>query len=325
MSTDHELWLKLTKEDPIDPELPICDPHHHLWDRTNNRYLPGELFQDIGGGHNIVSTIFVESQSVKRKEERDPLGETKFVHDITDQKLGERYGKTKVAAGIVGFADLTLGSAVASILEGHIATSDRFRGIRYITAYDDNQRSMGTPALLLDPEFRKGFTCLRDYGLSFDAWLFYRQLMELVDLAKSFPDIPIILEHIGGPINVGSHSENHEEVYRDWKKGIAELAVCSNVYVKIGGLGMRLYGFGWDERSIPPDSVELAESMAPYYLWCIEKFGVDRCMFESNFPVDKTSYSYTVLWNAFKRITKGFSHREKTALFNGTASRVYRV
>ncbi len=333
MTTERETWLMLAMEDPIDPDLPICDPHHHLWDRPNNRYLLEELLQDIGGGHHITKTVFVECRSMYRKDgpqEMQPVGETEFVQGVVAQSASGQYGITTVAAGIVGFADLTLGTAVVPVLEAHIAASrDRFRGIRHISAWDANTdiRSYRNlpKGLLLDPKFREGFACLQKYGLSFDAWLYHPQLMELVDLARTFPDIPIIVDHIGGPLGIGPYAEKREEVFEEWKHGIAALATCPNVVVKLGGLGMPLCGFGWNERSTPPGSAELAETMIPYYRWCIEQFGVDRCMFESNFPVDKISYSYTVLWNAFKRISKGFPPEDRAALFHDTAVKAYRL
>lgn len=330
--SDREAWLSQIKEEPIDPELSICDPHHHLWPQPDNRYLLKELLQDTEGGHNITQTVFLECRSMYRQygpEEMRPVGETEFVQGIATQSARGQYG-TNVAAGIVGFADLTLGAGVAAVLEAHIAaSSDRFRGIRQIAAWDasDNVISLARPPkrLLLDPKFREGFACLQKYRLSFDAWLFHTQLMELLDLARAFPDTTIILDHIGGPLGVGPYAGRREEVLGEWQHGIAALATCPNVFVKLGGLGMPLCGFGWHERATPPNSTELAEAMAPYYDFCIEQFGVNRCMFESNFPVDKLSYSYTVVWNAFKRIVRDFPPEEKAALFQDTAVRVYRL
>ena len=346
MATQREAWLKLTKENPIDPDLPICDPHHHLWDypddypedqitpshRHIRHYLLKDLLEDIGGGHNIIQTLFIECRSMYRKNgapEMRPVGETEFVQGIAAQSASGQYGNTAVAAGIVGFADFTLGSAVASVLEAQIAASrNRFRGIRYITTWNANPEidsRVKTPDFLSNPKFREGFGYLRRYKLSFDAWLYHPQLTDLVKLARAFPDTPIILNHIGGPLGAGPYAEKREEVFREWKQGISELATCPNVVVKLGGLGMPRNGFGWHERAKPPGSAELAEKMAPYYLWCIEKFGTKRCMFESNFPVDRVSYSYTVAWNAFKRIARGFSPSERADLFHDTAVKVYRL
>ncbi len=333
MATEHEAWLNLTVEDPIDPDLPICDPHHHLWDRPNDRYLLEELLKDTGGGHRIVQTVFVECQSMYKKdgpEEMRPVGETEFVQSIADQVARGQYGVTAVASGIVSFADLALGAAVAPVLEAHIAASkNRFRGIRHISTWDASPDIISfrhpPKGLLLDSKFREGFACLQKYDLSFDAWLYHPQLMELVDLARAFPDISIVVNHIGGLLGTGPYDRKSEEVFNDWKRGIAALATCPNVVVKLGGLGMPRSGFGWHEQAAPPASTELAETMAPYYCWCIEQFGVDRCMFESNFPVDKISYSYTVIWNAFKRLSKDFSPQERAALFHDTAAKVYRL
>ena len=339
MVTERESWLSMTIEKPLNPELPICDPHHHLWDRParqdrpGNRYLLDELLQDTGGGHNIVQTVFVECRSMYRTDgppEIQPVGETEFVQGIAAQSASGQYGTARFAAGIVGHADLMLGAAVAAVLEAHIAaSSNRFRGIRYSSTWDASTE-IGTymnsrKELLLDSKFREGFGCLQRYGLSFDSWLYHPQLPELADLARAFPDTQIIVDHIGGLLSTGPYAGKHEEVFHQWKSGITELSACPNVVVKLGGLGMPVCGFGWNERTTPPNSIELAEAMAPYYHLCIEQFGVDRCMFESNFPVDKASYSYTVMWNAFKRISEDFSPSEKAALFHDSAARAYRL
>ena len=333
MSTDYEAWPKLTVEDAMDPGLPICDAHHHLWVRPNERYLLEELLQDTTGGHHVVQTVFVECRSMYKKDgpkEMQPVGETEFVNGIALQSASGQYAMTNVAAGIVGFVDLALGAAVAPILESHIAVSpERFRGIRNVSAFDASPEviSRKTPpkGLLFDSKFREGFAYLQKYSLSFDAWLFHTQLMELVDLARAFPDTTIILNHVGGPIGIGPYAKKREEVFQEWKHGITMLATCNNVVVKLGGFGIPLFGFGWHERATPPSSAELAEAITPYCSWCIEQFGVDRCMFESNFPVDKRSYSYTVLWNAFKRFSEDFSQADRAALFHGTAQKTYRL
>ncbi|MFC1990345.1 amidohydrolase family protein [Chloroflexota bacterium] len=329
---DHEAWLKLTEEPPIDPEIPICDPHHHLWDRPNHRYLLEEFLQDTRRGHKIVRTVFLQCLMMYREDgppEMQPVGETEFVQDITAETLCGQYGMTTVAAGIVGFADLTLGAAIAPVLEAHVAAGKgRFRGIRCASAWDASTeiRSLiNDPHRLLDKKFREGFACLEKYGLSFDVWLYHTQLMDLFDLASAFPGITIIVNHSGGPLGIGPYAGKRKEVFQEWKGRIATLATCPNVVMKLGGLGIPFAGFGWDEQATPPNSAELAETMAPYYHWCIEQFGVDRCMFESNFPADRISYSYTVLWNTFKRISKGFSPRERAALFHDTAVKVYRL
>jgi predicted TIM-barrel fold metal-dependent hydrolase len=338
MSSEFAHWLAQTNETALEPELPICDPHHHLWDWTatrhpTERYLLEELLADTASGHNIVQTVFIECGAgyhADGPEALRPVGETEFVEQIATENERQHPAGGARIAGIVGHADLTLGEAVSPVLEAHLATSPaRFRGIRHIVAWDASglqaNRTFPPPGLLLDPTFRAGFACLQRYGLSFEAWLYHPQLSDLIDLARSFPETTIILNHIGGPIGTGPYAPYRSFVYQSWQHAIAGLAACPNVVVKLGGLGMAVCGFGWHERPTPPGSVELAEAMRPYYLACIEQFGVDRCMFESNFPVDKISYSYTVLWNAFKRLAQDFSPAEKTALFHDTAARVYRL
>ena len=325
--------MRITTEAPLDPDLPICDPHHHLWVHRG-RYLLDELLCDTGSGHNIVSTVFVECDVMYRKDgppQLQPLGETEFVENIVLQSAGGQYGPTAVAAGIVGFADLSLGAAVAPVLEAHIAASpSRFRGVRDRVTWDPspeiaNSAPHPKPGRMLDTAFHAGFACLQKYGLSFDAWLFHPQLVELASLARVFPDVSIILNHIGAPLGIGPYAGKRDEVLESWRRGIAEVATCPNVFVKLGGLGMPRCGFAWHARAAPPDSVQLAEVTAPYYRFCIEQFGPDRCMFESNFPADKVSYSYCVLWNSFKRMTRDFSETERQALFHDTATRVYRL
>jgi L-fuconolactonase len=330
MITKHEAWLLKTKEDPLSPELPICDSHHHLWDMPNNRYMLEDLFRDIGGGHNIVRTVLVENESVRKKgmlSKMEPVAETVRADHITNFTICQRYGNTRVADGIVGFADFTFGSAVKEVLKAHIAASDRFRVARQLANWEEHNivTSSGDRGLLLNPRFRDGFACLGALNLCFETFLFHPQLPDLVDLAQTFPDIIMILEHTGGPIGIGPYADNRRDVFEKWQSGMANLADCPNVRVKLGGLGMPFCGFGWNERSAPPGSAEIAETVAPYFLWCIEQFGADRCIFESNFPVDKVSYSYTVLWNAFKRVTEGLSSKERNALFYDTAVKTYRL
>jgi predicted TIM-barrel fold metal-dependent hydrolase len=292
------------------------------------------LLQDVRSGHNIVSTVFIECRSMYRTdgpEEMKPIGETEFVEGIAAPAAKQQVGPTLVAGGIVGYANLTLGAAVAPVLEGHLAASpNRFRGIRHICVWDASPgipitAPVRMPGLMLDGTFRAGFAYLRKYGLSFEAWLYYPQLPELASLARAFPEVPIILNHIGGVLGIGPYARRGDDVFQAWKRGIAEVAACPNVVVKLGGLGMPRSGFGWESWPAPPTSAELAETTAPYYLTCIEKFGPNRCMFESNFPVDKVSYSYNVVWNSFKRMTQSFSATERAALFHDTATRVYRL
>ncbi len=333
MATEREAWLALTIEDAIEPDLPICDPHHHFWDRGGVRYLLDELSKDLAGGHRIAQTLFIECRSMYRAhgpEEMRSVGETEFVQGFAAQSASGQYGPTTVAAGIVSNADLTLGAAVEPVLEAHMAaSSNRFRGVRFSCAWDASPEiasgRSNSPGMLLDAKFREGFACLEKLGLSFDALLYHTQLGELADLARAFPGVTIILNHIGRPLGVGPYAGKREEVISEWKKGINTVAACPNVAVKVGGLGNTISGFDWHQRAIPPASAELAGTMAPYFLYCIEQFGPNRCMFESNFPVDKASFSYTTIWNAFKRISQDFSQEERLALFHDTAVKAYRL
>ncbi len=335
MKTDELLqWLSLVKEETLEPELPICDPHHHLWDYPESRYRLHEVLDDLNSGHNIRSTVFLECGSMFRADgpdEMKPVGETEFVQGIAAMSAGGQYGETRVAAGIVGFADLLLGANVAPVLEAHITASpNRFKGIRHSCSWHADQRiknshSGAPPGLYLDSTFRKGFAQLQKYNLTFDSWLYHTQIKELTQLARKFPDTLIILNHVGGPLGVGPYENRRDEVFKDWKKEINELALCPNVVVKLGGLAMAVNGFKWHKHDRPPTSTELAATQETYYLHCLDEFGIERCMFESNFPVDRISCSYNVLWNSFKCITGGFSAAEKAALFHDNAVRVYRL
>lgn len=334
MPGPRSAWLQLTPEPPVEPALPICDPHHHLWDRPDDRYLLDELLQDLSSGHRIVSTVFIECREKHRPdgpEEMRPVGETAFVQGIAEENARRPQGNAAVIGGIVGHADLSLGSRVAKVLEAHLAASpDRFRGIRHSCTWDASPAvKTATPGiprgLMGERGFREGLAILKRYHLTFEAWLYHPQLAELAALARSTPDVTMILNHVGGLLGVGPYAGKRDEVFQDWKRGIAEVATCPNVVVKLGGLGMVRCGFEWHTRPAPPTSTELMEATKPYYLYCIEKFGPDRSMFESNFPVDKLSCSYGVLWNSFKRMTQGFSATERAALFHDTAARVYRT
>jgi L-fuconolactonase len=316
-------------EEIIEPELRICDPHHHLWDYPDSRYVIDEYLADASGGHNVSSTVYVECRHGWRKdgpEAMRPVGETEYVAGLAETDSESM----QVAAGIVGFADLALGAAVEPVLAAHLDASDRFCGIRHMSAWDASERihnaqTRPTGDLLQSPKFREGFACLSGPGLSFDAWVYHPQIPGVTDLARAFPDTTIVLNHIGGPLGIGPYENKRAEVFDVWRSHVIELAACSNVYVKLGGLTMSISGFGWHKRDTPPDSEELAKAMLPYYQTCIDLFGPQRCMFESNFPVDRISCSYTVLWNAFKRIAQQYSAAERAALFHDTAVHVYKL
>ncbi len=325
-------WLARLTEDILEPDLPIVDPHHHLWDHGGNTYFLDNLLADTGSGHNIVATVFLQCFWAYRKtgpEAMKPVGETEFVASVAADAERRRV-KTRVCAGIVGYTDFRLGETVDAVLEAHIeAGAGRFRGIRQITArHPAFLASMSTPpdfGLMADPAFRAGFALLEKYGLSYDAWLYHTQIGELVDLARAFPAVPMVLNHVGGPLGVGPYRGKGHQAYTEWRKAIKILATCPNVSMKLGGLAMVVNGFDFHEHVLPPSSGELANAWRPYMEALIEEFGADRCMFESNFPVDKAMCSYPVLWNAFKRIASGCSATEKTALFLDTAAGFYRL
>jgi L-fuconolactonase len=326
-------WLDRRHEEIIEPELPIIDPHHHLWDRPGYRYLLQDLLADIGSGHKIVATLFAECGAMYRADgppELKSLGETEFVTGVAERSASGKYGPTRYIAGIIGYVDLRIGSRAKDVIEQHIAVSDgRLRGIRNGSAsHADPSLKIyagAPPGLLLDPRFREGFAALAPLGLGFDVWIVQTQLKDVVDLARAFPQTTVVLDHVGGPLAIGPYAGKREEAFTQWRDGIYAVARCPNVYVKLGGLGMKLIGFTFFENDMPPSSQELEKAWRPYIETCIEAFGPQRSMFESNFPVDKGSCSYQVLWNAFKRIVAGYSAEEKTALFSGAASKTYRI
>lgn len=331
----REEWLGRRREEPLDPALPIVDPHHHLIDRPESgTYLMSDLLEDIGSGHNIVATVYLEWLSMYRAggpEEMRPVGEIEFANGVAAMSASGGYGKPRLCAGIVGHADLMLGARVAEVLKAMIvAGGGRFRGIRYIASSDPDQAQWGATflrpqGLLLDKRVREGFAQLAPLGLSFDAWAFHPQLGDVVDLARAFPATPIVMNHVGGPIGLGRYKGKRDEVFADWSARIRELAACPNVHVKLGGLGMKMFGFDFHEGELPPSSEQLAAAWRPYVETCIDAFGPSRAMFESNFPVDKGSYGYGVFWNACKRLAQGASAAEKADLFHDTASRFYRL
>jgi len=332
-------WLELTREPTLEPGLPICDAHHHFWDFNwknipYQRYLLHELVADIGGGHNVRSTVFVETHAMYRTdgpEEMRSVGEIEFVQGLAAASASGLYGPGRAAAAIVGYADLNLGARVEPVLEAlRAASPNRFRGIRHSVTWDPHPEITGPfgyvpKGQLATDTFREGARVLARMGLSFEGWLYFHQLPELAAFAKARPDLPIILEHLGGLIRLGPYANRDEEVLAAWRRGIAAVAACPNVCLKLGGLGIPRTGFGWHARNTPVGSEELAASMAPLMTYCIDQFGPSRCMFESNFPVDKVSYSYNVLYNAFKRLSKGYSEAERAAMFHDTAVRVYRI
>lgn len=342
-------------ETVLEPDLPIIDPHHHLWDRPIDvlrnlppsdhgfmdiiretpRYLLDELLTDLRTGHNIRGTVYVECGAMYRADGPEALrcvGETEFVNGIAAMTASGLYGELRACAGIVGYADLRQGAAVEDVLRSHMAAGHgRFRGIRQSASHDEDPNVLGplhgrVPAgLYRDARFREGFGLLQKLGLSFDAWLLEPQLPDLIDLARAFPGTTIILNHVGTPLGIGPYAGKREERFGAWRDDIRALAKCPNVFVKLGGLPMPFAG--WRKRMAEPlpSSEHLASDWKPYLETCIEAFRPERGMFESNFPVDRFGSTYLTLWNAFKRFAADYSADEKTALFSGTAAKIYRI
>lgn len=327
-------WLALAQEPAIEPEMPICDAHHHLFDLPGFPYLLPQFLDDLAGGHNVQSTVYVECTAFYRAEGEPAMrfvGETEFAAGVSAMAASGRYGPAKVVAAIVPHADLSVGSAVEPVLEAHCAVGGgRVRGIRHASGWDaseyvKNSHTNPPRGLLLDARFRAGFAMLAKYGLSFDAWLYHPQLDELLDLARAFPEQPIVIDHLGGLLRFAPYAERQKEEQAAWRQSLKALATCPNVYMKLGGLGMKSFGFRYGKQPAPPGSEQLARDWAPLLDICIDAFGPERCMFESNFPVDKQSFSYSTMWNAFKRYAAAASPAEKTALFSATASAFYRL
>ena len=317
-----DIWLSRHVEDIIEPDLPIIDPHHHLWERDGNVYLVPDLLADLRSGHNVVATVFEECHTMYRTdgpEHEASLGETAFVTGVA---------RTGVCDRMVGRVDMMLGSRAAGLLERHMALGGgRFTAIRQSTAWDASDRVhkvVPNEAMLRDPVFRQGVACLGPLGLAFDAWVYHPQILEVAALAAAFPGTQIVLNHVGSPILGGPYASQRDAVFASWRASMAALAQHRNVTVKLGALPIRLPGSSAN-REMPPSSTEVAAAWRPWLETSIDLFGADRCMFESNFPVQKRWCSYAVVWNAFKRIASGASAAEKAALFAGTAARVYRM
>jgi L-fuconolactonase len=324
-----DAWLDKIIEPALDPDLPIIDPHHHLWMRDNNDYLLPDLLADTASGHNIVATVFEECHAMYRAtgpDDEKSLGETEFVTGIAAMADSGTFGASRPCARIVGNVDLT-GPRARQLLERHlIASGGRFAGIRQSTAWDASDRIhkvVPTPGLLAAPAFRAGFEALAALDLVFDAWVYHPQISEVADLADAFPHTNIVLNHVGSPILGGPYAADRAQVFTDWKTAMAALAKRPNVTVKLGALPIRLPGPGTAPKDMPPSSEEIATAWRPWLQTSIDLFGPSRCMFESNFPVQKRWSSYQTTWNAFKRIAADASPSEKADLFAGTAARVY--
>ena len=333
MELDRFEWLALRREEAVDPERRIVDAHHHLWDRGGSTYLAPQLLEDMTGTHNVVKSVFVDCMSSydpEREPHMQPVGETVFVAgeaDATDALGGP------TIAGIVSHADMRLGDAVEEVLAAHDAAGGgRFRGIRHATGWDPsdevhNSHHRPFEHMMGTAEFRAGARPLAEMGFSFDAWLFHPQLPELAALARAVPELTIVLNHMGGPLGVGPYGRARDQARADWKASMRLVATsCPNVVLKVGGIGMDMYyGTGWTTLDAPPGSEEVADHWGDDVRFCIDTFGPDRCMFESNFPVDRQALTYPVLWNALQIMAAGYSDAEQDQLFSGTATRAYRL
>lgn len=327
-------WHGQVVEEILDPDRAIVDPHHHLWQRPGGfDYLLDDLWSDTGSGHNIVKTVFVECHSAYRTDGPEhlmPIGEIEFVAAVAAQSARVA-GKQAQIAGIVAHADLTLGDGVEEVLDAHEAAGQGlFRGIRHAGARAEHPAAMMIAGRAIEDlydrsDFRQGMKMLGSKGLAYDTWHYHYQNKGFAALARAVPYTTMVLDHFGTPLGVGPYEGKREEIFEQWEKDIAEIALCDNVVAKLGGLAMPDNGFGWHLRAMPPTSDEFVAAQKRYYLHTIGCFGPDRCMFESNFPVDKYSISYPVLWNGLKKIAAAFSEDEKNAMFSGTASRVYRL
>ncbi len=338
-----EYLARALPEQALDPELPIIDNHHHLLIirgrkaekfGKQSQYLVDEFAADIAeSGHNVIASVFIECDQMYRAtgpKEMRPVGEVEFLVGQAAMADSGDFGPARIAAGIVGQADLNLGDAVAPVLEAEIAAGNgRFCGVRHSGGFADDpsirNNATARPGLYLDETFRRGVKKLGEFGLTFDAMVFHPQLPDVTSLAKALPEVTIALGHCGAPLGSGKYAEDKEGVFATWKESMTELSKCPNVHVKLGGMTIRLAAYDFRVLNQPPTSTELAGLWGRYISTCIELFGPERCMFESNFPVEKMGVPYGTLWNAFKRISSGASDSEKHSLFSDTARRVYRL
>jgi len=330
-SVPDDIWLALRNEEALEPDLPIIDAHHHLWVRSGHTYLLPEFVDDLKTGHNIVATVYAECHSMYRQG-GDPstrsLGETEFVAGCAAMAASGTFGDTTICQGMVGNIDLRLGAGVRDLFEQHMERSGgRFRGVRFTTAWDEHEgiaNQVETQGLLLQPDVIAAAQVMAELEQALDIWVYHPQLDEVAQLARLLPELTIVLNHTGVPILGGPYRDRRTQVFEDWLVGMQTVAQCTNVFLKLGALPIRKPGDGID-RSVPPGSAEIAAAWAPWMHACIEAFGVERCIFESNFPVQKLFSSYVVTWNAFKRLAEGCSESEKSWLFHDAAVAAYRL
>jgi len=327
-------WLDRVHEEIVEPERRIVDPHHHLWGEGGALpYSLDDLWADTGSGHRVEQTVFMECGAEYRSEGPEhlrSLGEVEFVTEMASRTANEGGGRAQIAA-LVSRIDLMLGDAIEEVVHLHVDKSGGlFRGVRHVGARARESDELMIAGNAIEglyglADFRKGVRALGRLGHTYDAWHYHYQIQDFTELAHAVPDTQMVLDHFGTPLGTGRYADNREEIFKQWRRDVTELARCENVVAKLGGLAMPDNGFGWMGRELPPSSDEFVEAQSRYYLHMIDCFGPDRCMFESNFPVDKMSISYPVLWNGLKKIVHDFSEDEKEALFSGTATRIYRL
>lgn len=328
-------WLaRAEREEPIDAQIAIVDPHMHFLHRGDNRYFVEEFARDVAqSGHNVEATVAIECHAMYRSagpEELRCVGETEFFVGMAAMSESGMYTRARGAAAIVPFADFTLGERVRPVLEAHIAAGNgRVKGIRHASKWDADPVVRGTygpgrGGLYREPAFHQGLKVATSLGLSLDASVYHPQIPDVTALARAQPDANIILIHSGSPVGHGSYAGRDQEIHRDWLRSMRELAQCPNVTVKMGGLLLCLRNFDFASAERPPTSEELARLWGPYVEGCLELFGPQRCMVSSNFPVEKAGFSYGTVWNMYQRLTAGYSPDEKAAIFAGNAKRIYR-
>jgi predicted TIM-barrel fold metal-dependent hydrolase len=328
-------------EAALEPDLEIVDAHHHLWPahgpvapkdgaadqaRFWSSYSYEDFLHDATAGHRITASVYVECQARYRPDGPEalrPVGETEAVAAVDTR--GDLCG------AMVAFADLTLGAGAGEVLDAHLAVpNSRVRGIRHIVAWDPNPEVYATsrrpPAhTLRDPDFLAGVAETAARDLHFETWVYFHQLVELAQFADAHPDLPIVLNHLGGPAATGRYASARDEVLEAWRAGMTEVSRRPNVVVKLGAVGMRAFS----PTELFTDPPQTSEAIAAYWgdeiRFCIDTFGADHCMFESNYPVDRALCGYPTLWNAYKRIATDYSGSEKALLFAGTARATYRL
>jgi len=324
-------WLAQVVEPIIDPAREIIDPHHHFWNRGGHIYELDQLWADTGSGHNIRQTVFVECRSAWDEAApvmMQPVGETRYVAALAGQ--AKQHPDRAQIGGIVGFADLRNPDLI-KVLDAHEAAgSGRFRGIRHAGAWAGDMSFLmiagrGFQGQYADPDFRRGVALLGERGLTYDTWHYHPQTPDFIELARGVPSTTMVFDHFGTPLGVGPFQDRRDAYFPVWKDQMARLAECPNVIAKLGGLAMPDNGWGWHKRATPPTSDEFVAAQGDWYHHMINCFGPERCMFESNFPVDRASISYPVLWNGLKKIASRYSDTAQEALFSGTARRIYRL